>query len=127
MRVLVSASRAWTDWRAIAAELHKFPEDTVVIHGGGGSSRRMNSDQCVAKACLYLGLSTEVHVAEWETPPRKGDPAGPIRNRRMLNSGVDVVLAFWDGESPGTWDVIKEARRRDLTVYVHRMYPRVPA
>jgi hypothetical protein len=38
--------------------------------------------------------------------------AEPIRNRKMLDAEhPDLVLAFWDGESPSTLDLINMAVR----------------
>ena len=46
-----------------------------------------------------------------------GRPATHIRNREIVN-GADLVLAFWDGSSPGTKSVIKYARKRNKQIRV---------
>lgn len=45
--------------------------------------------------------------------------AGPIRNREMAQYG-DALIAIWDGESRGTKNMIEEATKRGLKVYVKR-------
>ena len=49
--------------------------------------------------------------------------AGAIRNREMLDKEeVDLVMAFplgSEGQSRGTWDTIREARRRGISVEVY--------
>ena len=45
--------------------------------------------------------------------------AGPIRNREMANYG-DALIAIWDGESRGTKNMIEEATKRGLKIYVKR-------
>lgn len=54
--------------------------------------------------------------AEWE---RYGRAAGAIRNQQMAWYGTHL-LAFWDGSSPGTRNMIETAQRDGLQVRVVR-------
>lgn len=49
-----------------------------------------------------------------------GRAAGPIRNRDMAEY-ADALIAVWDGKSPGTANMIEEAKARNLVVYVYRI------
>lgn len=49
-----------------------------------------------------------------------GDSAGPIRNREMAEYS-DALIAFWDGESAGTRDMINKALDNGLDVHVVQM------
>lgn len=49
--------------------------------------------------------------AEWA---KWGRPAGPIRNKRMVDWGPDLVVAF-DGDS-GTADMVRQARAAGIEV-----------
>lgn len=53
--------------------------------------------------------------ADWDL----GKRAGPIRNAQMAEKGTHL-LAFWDGESNGTKNMISEAKKRNLEVRVVR-------
>lgn len=44
--------------------------------------------------------------------------AGFDRNQKMAEY-ADALIALWDGESPGTRDMINRARREGLEVHVH--------
>jgi hypothetical protein len=58
--------------------------------------------------------------ARWNLPDGRRDPAAGIkRNLEMANAGTHL-LAFWDGESPGTKHMISAAERRGLKVHVVR-------
>lgn len=140
-RLLVCGTRTLRmgDRASIAAELRSVGVGCVVVHGGCGMSvgRRWNSvtggpltwfdldpdrrpplvgaDVLAEHVCRELGIETEVHYAEWD---RYGHRAGPIRNRKMIDSDVEGVLAFWDGSSSGTGDTIHCARGRGLPVRV---------
>ena len=52
--------------------------------------------------------------ADWDT---HGKRAGPIRNEEMAQRG-DALLAFYDGESAGTRNMIETARSEGLIVVV---------
>jgi hypothetical protein len=87
-----------------------FPKDTVIVHGACRGAD-MIADT-VAKA---LGLETEPHPADWE---RYGRAAGPIRNDRMLGTGVEMVIAFHNDlqESKGTKNMVMLARNAHVPV-----------
>jgi hypothetical protein len=71
-----------------------------------------------------LGMGWTAIPAEWE---RYGRSAGPIRNSQLVlhmkawrAAGHEVrVVAFWDGASTGTADVIAKAKRAGIPCEVH--------
>lgn len=112
MRVLVCGSRTATKKHVdvIFRELDDLPADTTIVHGAAAGV-----DNMAAGIAKGLGLRVEAHPAQWDL---YGRSAGPRRNREMLDSGVDLVIAFWNGSSPGTRDTIREAERRGIPVKV---------
>jgi hypothetical protein len=59
-----------------------------------------------------------IPVAEFPADYGKhGKAAGPIRNREMSNY-AEALIAIHDGISPGTKNMIEEAKKRGLKVYV---------
>lgn len=52
--------------------------------------------------------------ADWDYHGKK---AGPIRNRQMAEY-ADALIAFWDGESRGTGNMIKQAKSMGLSVTI---------
>ena len=55
--------------------------------------------------------------ADWDT---HGKAAGPKRNKRMAEH-ADTLVAFYDGESAGTANMISTAREHGLDVHVISM------
>lgn len=103
MRVLVCGGRDYTDQDAIRrrlAELRDAHPDAVVIHGAAPGA-----DSWAGYIAGTLGLVVEVHSANWA---KYGKSAGPIRNQEMLDSGVDLVIAFPGGR--GTQDMVSRAQ-----------------
>ena len=60
------------------------------------------------------GISLKRFPADWNTHKRA---AGPIRNAQMAEYG-DCLLAFWDGSSKGTKNMIENMHKRKKHVYV---------
>lgn len=63
------------------------------------------------------GVVLERYPADWD---QFGRSAGPRRNGEMAED-ADALLAFWDGESSGTKDMIDQARDNDLDIAVVRL------
>lgn len=118
-RVLVTGSRTWTNGAAIAGALSSLldlNEPITIVHG----ACKRGADDIAHRLANALGLGIERHPADWKT---HGRGAGPIRNRDMVDSldpATDLVLAFWDGKSPGTLNTIELARDRHVTVKVFK-------
>lgn len=80
-----------------------------VVSGCSGSV-----DLLGEKWANFVHLPIRSFPADWEGQGRK---AGPIRNR-MMAEYAEALIAVWDGESKGTKNMIEEARKRNLKVYV---------
>lgn len=58
-----------------------------------------------------MGLGAETHRADWAT---YGDSAGPRRNQEMVDSGLDLLIAFPGGM--GTADMVRRAKAAGVPV-----------
>lgn len=63
----------------------------------------------------------EMDVARFKADWKKhGKLAGPIRNQQMIDEGRPTeVIAFWDGESRGTLDMIRRAVKAGIPVKIY--------
>lgn len=106
--MLVCGGRDYRDeesmYAALADELE--PGD-VVVHGGARGADALAGDI----AGRVLGYEVEVHPADWH---KHGRAAGPIRNQEMLDTGIDMVIAFAGGR--GTADMVSRATRAGVLV-----------
>ena len=105
--VMVTGSRSWRRGGVVKAKLRAL-NPKLVMHGGA-----RGADELAQKACDELGIATYVLEPLWAI---HGKAAGVKRNEALLAGEPDVVLAFWDGSSPGTGHAIKAARRRGIRV-----------
>jgi hypothetical protein len=115
-RVLVCGDRHWKDDRLIHGALAALKERHgrfVVIEGGANGADTL----AWHVATDELLLDVETFPADWTKYKRA---AGPLRNRQMLDTKPDLVLAFHDNieRSRGTKDCVEEARRRGIPVRV---------
>jgi hypothetical protein len=107
MRVICTGSRTWKDREVIASKLKELPPNCVIVVGYNPKKKSpKGADELVWQEAKSLGLAVETHPALWD---EAGKVAGFQRNQRMANSGADLCLAFWDGESRGTQDMIWRA------------------
>lgn len=131
-RLLVTGSRSWSDRDTIRAALREAwrdlqPGPIPLVHGAA-----TGADTIAADIWTRGGLTAEPHPADWDTPctdacyhrPREknGRPycplAGHYRNQAMVDLGADLALAFPLGESRGTQDCMKRARKAGIEVRV---------
>jgi len=95
MRVIVTGGRNYEDratvWRVLD-ELHAERPIEVLVHGGATGADHLAHWWARAK-----GVPVEIFRVlpdEWRSI---GPSAGPIRNKRMIGSGADMVVAFPGG------------------------------
>ena len=111
MRIAIVGSREYSDFEEVREYVRSLPKDTVVVTGGARGVDNIAADE--ANKC---GLDVVVHLANWDLHGKK---AGPIRNAVVVED-CDKLKAFWDGDSPGTRDVVAKARRAGKLLPVSR-------
>ena len=114
MKVLICGSRHGFPSNKIKARLMQLPKDVTIVEGGADGV-----DKIARSIAEELGLDVIEIPANWK---RYGKPAGPLRNRRMLDllTKEDLVIAFHENlaESRGTVDCLKEAERRSISTEI---------
>jgi YspA, cpYpsA-related SLOG family len=124
MRVLVTGSRDWSDGKTLQDALTytyldwkksdpPAEEDFVVVHGAARGADTLAGAWVESIGKVDTHIKVETHPANWE---KYGNVAGHKRNQEMLDTGIDLVLAFQVGKSPGTKGCVKMAKRMDIVV-----------
>lgn len=91
---------------------NKLKECQVIIISGHATG----ADALGERYAQERGLECEQYPADWKT---HGRAAGPIRNAQMAEV-ADALIAFWDGQSRGTANMINLAKSKGLKVAVVR-------
>jgi predicted Rossmann fold nucleotide-binding protein DprA/Smf involved in DNA uptake len=113
MKVIIAGGRDITDYSLVLSALAESGFQPTEIVSGMASGVDTLAIQYANENNLPL---KEFH-AQWHL---FGRSAGPRRNRQMAEY-ADALLAIWDGESRGTKNMIEEATKRGLKVYVKRI------
>lgn len=112
MKVIVAGCRDYNDYDAMARHLSQLEGVTEIIHGG---CRGVDS-----VAALYAHrnkIAVKAFAADWK---KHGRSAGPIRNQQMADyaSSDGTLVAFWDGQSRGTKNMIDTAKLAGMKIKV---------
>ena len=107
-RVVVAGTRSIDDYGLVERKLNRIIErlsDVEIVSGGAPGPDSLGERYAVEK-----GLKLRRMPAYWDA---FGKAAGGIRNRRMGWYGTHLV-AFWDGSSRGTRDMISVGKEGGL-------------
>ncbi len=119
--VIIAGSRSFNNYDLLKQIVNEtldeyprrsFPGEKIVIVSGGQRSIDYKTNKYYGADYLgekyskeVLGQEPIVYKANWNA---YGKRAGMLRNEEMA-SASDGLIAFWDGSSPGTKNMIKLA------------------
>ena len=112
-KVIIAGGRQFSDYELLKAKCDLFLQQKRVTHSiiiVSGTAR--GADSLGERYAHERGYAVEKYQADWE---QHGKAAGPIRNVEMAEN-ADALIAFWDGQSVGTRNMIEVARRRNIPV-----------
>ena len=110
VKVIVAGSRSIADIKVVtqAIEESGFEVDEVV----SGTARGV--DTIGEEWAKSKGIPVKKFPADWNG---LGKRAGFVRNAEMADY-ADALVAVWDGKSRGTENMIEQAKKKGLKVYV---------
>ena len=109
--ILVTGSRTITSYKIIALILDRFHIAKLLFGDAAGV------DEITENYAKTHGIPFDRCDANWN---RYGEAAGVIRNGEMvqkIQKANGLVVAIWDGTSPGTHDCMKQAIKKGVVVY----------
>ena len=114
-RVIIAGTRYFNDYELLRTSCNnllsvKQRTHTVVIISGTARG----ADQMGERYARERGYEIRQFPADWE---QYGKSAGHIRNAKMADN-ADALIAFWEGESKGTKNMIDNARHKGLAVRI---------
>jgi hypothetical protein len=117
-RVIICGSRGWTNRELIAEFLRDLKAEggCLIVVGYNPEHRTpRGADEIAWEEAQKIGLPVETHPASWF---QLGKRAGFIRNEEMAALGAALCMAFWDGASNGTRDMMARAKRYGIPTSV---------
>tara|TARA_B100001778_G_scaffold334668_1_gene347044 strand:- start:3310 stop:3681 length:372 start_codon:yes stop_codon:yes gene_type:complete len=112
MRVILAGGRDFSDYDGMVQGIADSGFEISQVVSGGARG----ADALGEKYAKKNGIELNIFPADWE---QFGKAAGHIRNAEMADN-ADALIAFWDGESRGTKNMIETAKTKGLKVYVHK-------
>lgn len=112
--VIVAGTRDFIDKKYLWGVLDRYlrehdPKTITILDGKSRGPDSFGGEYGEAK-----GLRVLPFPADWD---KHGKGAGFIRNEEMAKAGTHLI-AFWDGKSSGTKDMIERAQNHGLRVIV---------
>lgn len=116
VRVIIAGSRTFNDYNKVVKAACEYlnPNDDITIISGAAKG----ADTLGELFADRNGLSLVKMPAKWDL---YGKRAGYLRNEEMANyaaEGRGILLAFWNGKSPGTKHMIQIAKEKGLEVHI---------
>ncbi|BDI29476.1 hypothetical protein CCAX7_15270 [Capsulimonas corticalis] len=109
MNVAVVGSREFAPIELVWEFLRDWSGPVTRIISGGARG----VDTAAARYARAHGIPLTEIRADWSL----GRRAGPLRNREIV-AACDLVLAFWDGSSPGTRSTLTFAEAQGKAAWV---------
>ncbi len=114
-RVIIAGTRSFNDYELLRTSCNNLLSEkqrthTIVVISGTARG----ADQMGERYARERGFQLRRFPADWE---QHGKSAGHIRNAKMADN-ADALIAFWDGESNGTKNMIDNARRKGLAIRI---------
>lgn len=130
-KVIIAGSRKFMDYDFLKETLNKYITEPVIVVSGCATG----TDTLGERWASENGYLVEKHPADWRNLDvpickvryNKYGPynamAGHNRNQEMLqsiqeNSDGGFVVAFWDGQSKGTENMIKISQYAGIVVHI---------
>jgi len=99
MKLIVAGSRTFQDDTLLSSVLGTHRHHiTELLHGGA-----RGADQLGFRWAVRHHVRSRCFAADWA---RFGKSAGIRRNYQLAQAG-DLLIAFWDGRSPGTAHMVR--------------------
>ena len=116
VRIIVAGGREFNDSKLFEEKVSEILTQYKDIEFVSGHAK--GADSMAEKYASDNGIRIKVMPAEWK---KYGRAAGPIRNKQMLDYALEadaVLIAFWNGVSKGTKDMISRAKEHGAKCHV---------
>ena len=118
LRITIGGCRDFNDYVMFCSCIEKYlktVDDTKkIIFLSGHCS---GADEMAEKYAKEKGYVLEIYPADWK---KYGKAAGPKRNKEMVEKS-DIIIAFWDGKSKGTKNLIDLAKKKDIQIKIYNI------
>lgn len=119
LRIAIAGSRTVTDYNQLIVAIAQAIKQGIVTPA---SSFEIVSGGAKGVDTLARRYASELNYKLTEMKPiylGPKDRAAPLRRNTDIALYSDVLIAVWDGTSPGTKHMISEMKKLDKPTYIH--------
>ena len=113
-RVIIAGSRNFSDYSLLHQTMDNLLRNVADQHIVIISGTARGADRLGELYAKNRGYELKKFPADWK---QYGRAAGYLRNEQMAQN-ADALVAFWDGESRGTKNMIDLARKYQLKIRI---------
>ena len=112
INIAIIGSRGLSDYNTFLNKMKEIelPTEEIRIVSGGAKG----VDTLAERYADEMNYDKLIIKPEWS---RYGKGAGIIRNKEIIKN-ADMIIAFWDGISPGTKHSIERAKKLDKRIVI---------
>lgn len=111
MKVIIAGTRTFNDYCLLEKICNNLIHKNVDVEIVCGMAK--GADTLGKIYAEKNGFKVKIFNADWD---KYGKSAGPIRNKEMAKY-ADTLIAFWDGKSKGTSNMIDLAKSNNLNIH----------
>lgn len=115
MKVIIAGGRDFDDYDTLSKVCDYMLQNQSEVEIVSGAAN--GADNLGEQYAHERGYQNKAFPADWNTYGKAA--AGPIRNEQMAQY-ADALIAFWDGQSRGTKNMISLAKQYELKIKIHR-------
>ena len=111
MKLGIVGTRTFTDYEYLKKKIlriYKIKDIEEIVSGGAEGA-----DTLAEQFAKEFDIPIKIYKPNWDKYGRK---AGALRNVKIVNRS-SVIIAFWDGKSPGTKITIDIAEKQKKQVH----------
>lgn len=114
MKVIIAGGRDFNDYKLLANSCYDVLQDVDFTEIEIVVGKAKGADELGEQYARNNGFKVKEFYPNWN---KYGKSAGPIRNREMAEY-ADYLIAFWDGKSKGTKNMIELATKHKLNISI---------
>lgn len=114
-KVIIAGTRTFASYTLLCSFCDRYlsqkgqTHEIIIVSGTARGADKLGEQYAKDR-----GYKIELFPADWEN---KGRTAGYIRNADMADY-ADALIVFWDGQSKGTLNMIRTAKKKGLDVRI---------
>ncbi|MEX0660500.1 MAG: DUF2493 domain-containing protein [Balneolaceae bacterium] len=112
-KLIIAGSRSFKNYETLCrvCDFYLQNKKEVLIISGGARG----ADALGLRYAKENQLPVKIYKPNWQKYGRAG---GIVRNLEMANN-AHGLLAFWNGASSGTKNMLQQAQKKELKIHVH--------